>query len=127
MLLTGLPSLLARACERRQSSLTYATCSMPSRLIGLKAGADDLAGRGLGWMCVCVVCLHACVDDKHQQKGEIQVKVGVIKEGADDLRFSLFLCLLYLQDWVAAVYPMAACAAPGRMKDPVTQGAAVKM
>lgn len=39
---------------------------------------------------------------------------------------SFFLCPLYLQDWVAAGYPMAACAASGEKKDPVTQGAAVR-
>lgn len=33
---------------------------------------------------------------------------------------------LYLQDWVAAGCPMAACAAFERTKDPVTQGAAVR-
>lgn len=35
-------------------------------------------------------------------------------------------CSLCLQDWVAAGYLMAAWVASGRMKDPVTQGAAVR-
>lgn len=70
-------------------------------------------------------CRPACVDnDRHQQRRPTS-EFGVIKEGAD-LWSSLFLCPLYLQDWGAAGYPMAACAASGEMKNPVTQGAAVR-
>lgn len=64
-----------------------------------------------GYMRACVhalvcACMHVCVKTVGTTNRN-QIKVGVIKEGVMICTPSFF-CSRYLQDWVAAGYPMAA-------------------